>query len=601
MPKKKNNIADAFWKVFQPLPNLTVSEWAERYRVIPPMKSAEPGKWKNDRTPYLKKIMDAFNDENIEEIVFCSATQVGKTQVILNMLGYAVDFDPDSIMVVYPTEDTGRDVFRDFIDPMINSSRNLRNKKPDNANDYTLTRISFKNGATIFLAWANSPASLASKPIRYLFLDEVDKYPINAGKEASPIELAKERTSTFWNRKIVMVSTPTTESGHIWQAYEHADVQYHFYVPCPHCGHYQMLKFEQVRWENKTGTFIEAENTAYYECEKCGGKIYDHHKPKMLLKGEWRPDKRIRNYKTVAFHLSGLYSPWRTFGQFARKFLESKNQPEKLQNFVNSWLAEPWRDNTTLLKQEEAIESLKTHIQGEMGLVPSDAVALTAGVDVQADKMYFVIRAWKSDYTSWLILEGVVEDFDTLESVLFMNRYKTADGDSMAVELACIDSGFRTKEVYEFVAKHYPYARAIKGASTDLAGRPYSLPSSETKKQVGPAAPYIVNTNFYKDFIYMRMRIPPMESGSWYIYNGVSEDYLKQVTSEVRVLNKGKVRWVKRTEHAQNHLWDAEVYATVAADMLQVPFRKKNKEQKTIVVKKRKHKSNWISGGGGWL
>ena len=583
---KKARLFCFFWSLFKPALDLGVSEWAAQNRYLPAHKTPEPGLWKNERTPYLAKIMDMFNEVGVEEIVFCSATQVGKTQVILNMLGYAIDCQPDPILVVYPSEDVGKDIFKDYIKPMIDSCPTLKEKVSESVDDTTLTRMAFKNGAILTLAWANSPSKLASKPIRYLFLDEVDKYPTNVAKEASPIELAKERTTNFINKKIIMVSTPTTEAGHIWQAFQNADVHFYYFVPCPHCGTKQKLKFEQVKWDTEVKSYSEVEKIAYYECEKCKKKIYDYHKPQMLEKGVWKPDNRVKDYKTVGFHLSGLYSPWRTFGQFARKFLETKSSPEKLQNFINSWLAEPWKDNTEVMKQEEAIEELKKYMFNEQGKVPKDAVALTAGIDVQENCFYFVIRAWGTDLTSWLILEGIAADWEQLAKIIFLNRYPVEGStDFMTVEKACIDSGYRTKEVYQFVQQWYPLAIAIKGASTDLGGRPFEMPSQKAFRQLGKAAPFRINTNYYKDFISLRRRIPVGEAGAWYIYQGVSNDYLKQITSEIVVKKRNSLKWEPRTTNIKNHLWDAEVYATAAADMLQVWFREKKEKPKNQVKK----------------
>jgi len=603
--KARHDLIRAFYSALKPPPPITVSEWAASNRIIPPHKSAEPGRWRNERTPYLVKIMDSFNDPRAERIIFCSATQVGKTQAILNMLGYLIDCDPDTAMIVYPTEDTGRDVFRDFIDPMINACPALAEKKPSSMNDYTLSRIAMKGGATIFLAWANSPASLASKPVRYLFLDEVDKYPVTLGREANPIELAKERTSTFWNRKIVIVSTPTIEGGPIWQEMKYADKKFEYLVPCPHCMHRQKLIFEQIKWSNESGLFVEAERTAYYECEKCKKAIYDHHKPWMLENGGWVANNRAKRYKSVAFHLPGLYSPWRTFGQFVRTFLETKKRPEKLQNFVNSWLAEPWRDDSSRIDQDEAINSLISNVDGRRGLVNEQAVTLTAGVDVQEDCLYYVVRGWAPDLSSWLVLKGVVTDWEMLERVLFDVEYEDENGRLMKIELAAIDSGYRTDEVYRFVAAHYPFAIAIKGASTDLGGKPFSLPSSDSRKQLGVAAPYIINTRYFKDFIYMRRRLPAGEPGAWHIYAGVTEDYLKQITAEVRTVKKGKPTWQKRSEHAQNHYWDAEVYAAAAAEILGVSRRTKAKTQNQISAQRlrtpSRQKTSWLGNMRGWL
>ena len=315
----------ASFAVLKPPDLLTVSQWADSYRLLDEKSSALPGKWQTSRTPYLQEIMDAFASPDIEEIIFCKASQIGGTEAILNILAYIIAQDPSPTLLVYPTLDLAEFASSNRIQPMVTLIPETA-ARYSNRDSKTL-ELQF-DGMYLALSGANSPASLSSRPIRFLLLDEVDKYPANAGKEADPISLARERTKTFHNKKIAMISTPTLETGAIWQALESADERRYFYVPCPHCGSLQTLKMSNVRWPKAVSDPAEAREKAWYVCEICQEVIRDHHKQTMLQGGRWLSDNKSgRVSRCVAFHLSSIYSPWLTFGDIAAEFLKSKAFP----------------------------------------------------------------------------------------------------------------------------------------------------------------------------------------------------------------------------------------------------------------------------------
>ena len=326
----------------KPPEDLLVSEWAERYRVLDSKTSAMPGPWRNDKTPYLAGIMDELCNYETEEIIFVKPSQVGGTECLQNMLGWVIHQDPSPGMFVYPTDTLGESIVVNRLRPMLQASEPLRQRFREN--DSTKAELQF-DGMYLSIVGSNSPSQLASKAIRYLFLDEVDKYPGASKKEADPVSLARERTKTFHNRKIFITSTPTLKTGHIWKAMEGADIVKHYFVPCPHCGEYIELKWSQVKFPDEGMGSTERSELAAYICQECGGIITDQHKPQMLRHGEWRVvDERARPARKVAYWINTLYSPFVRLSEMVKAFLSSKDDPDLFQNFTNSWFAEPWED-----------------------------------------------------------------------------------------------------------------------------------------------------------------------------------------------------------------------------------------------------------------
>ena len=250
--RKKIEVTKYQWEALQflrPPEQLTVSEWAEKYRMLDSKSSAMPGPWSNDITPYLTGVMDEFNNYETEKIIFVKPTQIGGTEALQNMIGYIVMQDPSPTMIVYPTDTLAKSVSENRLQPMLKATPEIAKKFDENS---SLLELQF-DSMYISLTGSNSPSGLASKPIRFLMMDEVDKYPGASSKEADPIKLATERTKTFHNKKIYITSTPTLKTGHIWKEKEAADIEKHFFVPCPHCGEYIEFKFQNIRFPDDEG------------------------------------------------------------------------------------------------------------------------------------------------------------------------------------------------------------------------------------------------------------------------------------------------------------------------------------------------------------
>lgn len=290
--RQRRKTAKLFRRVIRntlsPKETLTVSEWAERYRVLDGTSNIQ-GKWSNDVTPYLRGIMDSFVDPAVRRIYFCKASQIGGTEAMLNMLGYIVTESPAPTMIVYPTDDLGKEVSNLRIKPafrLIPEVKKVFKEQESKELELRFTTM------TLFLNGAGSPSKLASKPIKYLFFDEIDKMGGASKKEASPFNLALERTKTYRpQEKVYACSTPTLRDNYIWNLHDGADEVRHYFVPCPNCGEMIELRFAQIRFEKddeKQMSIAERAKTATYYCEKCGMEIKNESKPEMLRRGEWQ-------------------------------------------------------------------------------------------------------------------------------------------------------------------------------------------------------------------------------------------------------------------------------------------------------------------------
>lgn len=595
-------------QVLRPVERVPVSKWAEANRVLPDSNSI-PGPWRNSVTPYLVEIMDAFSDEMVEEIIFVKPTQVGGTSAMENMLASAIAQDPAPAMCVYPSDDLAERTVESKLDPMIKSCKVLAAKY--RINDSKKLALKFAD-MTVWLTGANSPADLASTNIRYLFMDEVDKFPGASKKEADPVSLAKERTKTFFNRKIFMASTPTLKTGHIWKAKEAADVEKHYFVPCPHCGAFIELKFAQIKWPSKEDVPESADRAemATYVCQECGCVITDQDKGKMLAAGRWKPVRqKTQHPKSVAFWMNTLYSPFTRFSDIAREFMRSKDDPELLHNFANSWLAEPWED-TKLKTNAEMVMERQTETP-EWTLPPWTKL-VTGGIDVQENCLYWTIRAWGDYMTSQNISHGQALSMGEVERI--MNTELTMpNGEKVMVNLALMDSGDQTEDVYEFCALNSDWALPCKGTTTMLSHYRLSTVNKAGSRANGMTL-VLVDGGKYKDQIAARMR-KENGTGAWMVYQGCDLDYAEQVTAEHKITERsgGKEvqRWVLKTSHADNHYLDCEVYAAAAADVLGVRnlYLQNRVEENAQEVKKRAEpkpdarpqEETWIKDNDNWI
>lgn len=573
------------------------SEWADRGLVLDEKTSPEPGPLRLSRTPYMRGPLDAYSDSRVTTITLEWSTQVGKTVTMLAMLGSSIDQDPGTSLYVMPDEGNARKIVGDRIIPLIENSPKLRRHQGALSRDTANLRIDFDR-MRLYPAWSNSPSSLASFPCRFVFMDEVDKYPRWSGREADPRKLAEERTKNFWNRKVVIVSTPTTESGTIHQSFLRSD-QRRFWVRCPLCGEYQILWLSGICWqEGLSPSQIRTEGSAWYQCASCSGRIFDRDKPGMLETGVWCPEGcTVTRDGVIAgdpanvvpdhagFHLSVLYSPWVSFGRIAAEHLESREDPALLMNFVNSWLAEPWQEQSERVSYD-SILALRADGH-QLVFVPDDAVVLTAGIDVQLGRVFAIIRAWGPGDESWLVWNEEIHDqvdqetgeitqsdLGALRDLLLRTWPRVGGGPGLKVRLSCVDTGYRTDEVYKF-CRQVENVRPVKGANKELPSPFYPTTIDRDRRgrllAVGLQLWY-VDTKFFKDRINrMRKASPPL----WHIPTNVSQDYMKQVSSEHKVIlrNSRGIRrevWTLRPGQKQNHYWDGEVYAAAAAEMLGV-------------------------------
>lgn len=588
--------------------DLTVSQWAEKYRVLDEASNIS-GKWSNDITPYLNGIMDAFNESHIREIYFCKASQIGGTEALINILCYLIMESPAPAMIVYPSDDLAKDISNDKLKPAFRLIPQIRKLFYENGSKEL--RMKFKT-MVLYLRGAGSPSKLASKAIKYLFFDEIDKMGGASKKEASPFSLAMERVKTYKSQsKVYACSTPTLRTNYIWELHDNADEVRHYFVPCPHCGELIELRWKQVIFakdEEKQMSPYDRAKTAVYICQECGCEILDSDKPKMLREGKWIAVKKrgVGRPKSVGFWINSLYSVFVTWADAAEEYLKSYEDPELLQNFVNSWLAEAWED-TKLKTTEDLVTERQTELQEFV--VPLWTKLLTGGVDVQENCLYYTIRAFGDFTTSQNITHGQVLSFSEIEQI--MNReFETEDGRKVVVNLALIDSGYQPDATYDFCVDNSDWALPVKGSSNPMRDRYKISKVDKINSKAYGMQLVLADGDQYKDSIAARMG-RDNGVGSWMVYGGCDEEYAKQVTSEHKVSVQAKngsrkTTWVKKHSHADNHYLDCEVYAMVAAEMLGVRSLHLQQKNDEDVSEKKEAESyvpeeNWIQQQESWI
>jgi len=504
--------------------------------------------------------MDTVADPTIETIVIMSSAQVGKTEIINNIVGYFIDRDPAPMMVLQPTVDMAKTWSHDRLAPMVRDTPCLKELIADNksrASSNTLFHKSFPGGH-ITMTGANSPTGLASRPIRVVCCDEVSRYPQSAGAEGDPVNLIRKRATTFHNRKIILTSTPTLKGAcRIEQEFSISDRRY-FNVPCPHCDHAQRLQWANVQWpEGKP-------SAAVMVCKECGGVIEDKHKPKMLRAGKWIAENP--GGKIAGFHLNELYSPWRTFADVAEDFVEAKKNPETLKTWVNTSLGETW---------EDAGDSLSEHLLAErkenyaIDAIPPEVLLLTAGADIQKDRIEISIVGWGLDQECWVLDHRVLWGDPTQQKVWHeLEEVLTQTYDGHRIAGSAIDSGYLTEYVYQFTKpRSSRRVFAIKGQAG--MGRPLTTKPKPVGRTRTPM--YTIGVDTAKRTIYSRLRLT---SGEGYIHFGVDfdDEYFLQLTAEKMVTKYRRgfpvMEFVKTRE--RNEALDCLAYAYAALDNLNV-------------------------------
>lgn len=545
---------------------MKVSEWADQNRILTSEASAEAGIWRTSRCPFQKEIMDVIGDRSIEVVVFSKSSQVGATEIINNVIGYYIAQDPSPILVLQPTLDMARTWSKDRLAPMLKSSPALKGKvkEPRSRNSENTVLHKKFAGGNLSIVGANSASSLASRPVRILLCDEVDRYPESASTEGDPIRLAIKRTQTFTNRKILMASTPTIDGiSRIQAAWETSDKRFYF-VPCPECKEMQKLEWKFVHWDEGKP------ESAYYACPHCGGILEEKDKIKMLQGGEWRATEETN--RVAGFHISELYSPWSTWESMVETFLEVKKHPEQLKTFINTALGEVWMG-----EQGEKIESHELMSRREnydASLIPDDVLVITAGVDVQKDRIEVQVIGWALESQSYVLeyhsIWGETSHKDVFNSLddFLKNQYKKENGSVLRIACAAIDSGYQTQAVYNFcLGKIRRRIFAIKGMST--AGKLIAGKATRVGKQRVPLIP--VGTDTAKEVIFSWLQVDEVSAGYIHFPSNVDEEYFEQLTSEKRMVtfSKGIKKLVFKKIRDRNESLDTFVYCLAAFHILQ--------------------------------
>lgn len=569
----------------QPRPRLTVSEWADAHRVIAAGTSPEPGPWRTARAPYLRGMMDALNEPGVETVAIMIASQAGKTEVVLNLLGYYVDQDPAPILLVQPNIDVMESFSKERIEATFRASPALRGKFDTGLRERGASRKSSETirlkmfaGGYLAMAGANAPSGLASRPIRIVLCDEVDRFPESSGVEGDPVKLARQRTSNFHNRKIILVSTPTIDGLSKIQREHAVGDRRQYHVPCPHCGALQVLQWERLHYKNEAGEREFAQ--AHYVCEHCKARIDERHKLDMLAAGEWiaqTPGGSDGTGKVVSFgDLSALYSPWVSWSTMAAEWCKAHDERDRhgLKEFVNLRLGQPFVEH----EQSIGVDYLERRREYYGETLSSDVCLLTAGVDVQDDRLELEIVGWGRGRESWGVQyltlmgdPGKPEVWQLLDGQLVVSR-ETDDGRRLSVITTCVDSGGHyTSEVYEFCrAREQRRVWAIKGKG----GPGVPVVSKPTRNNRIKAALFHVGVDDIKAGIMAALRLDNEGPGYCHFPREPERKYgaeffsglLSEKWTVVQRGGKKRAEWKKLTD--RNEPLDCRVYATAALEIL---------------------------------
>lgn len=568
-------------RAFMPPQNWTVDEWADNRRWLSGKSAKESGWWRTSKTPYLREIMRELSPRSrAREVVFIAASQVGKTESANNFLGFIIDQAPGPVMFVLPTTDLAKRHSKQRIAPLIEESPCLRGLvKPSRSRDSgNTTLVKEFPGGILVLAGANSASGLKSTPIKYLITDEEDSYPLNVDEEGSPVKLAQARQTTFEGAvgvKHLRTSTPTIKGlSSIEEAYEASD-QRQYWVPCPHCQEMQVLQFERLEWPaGKPGE-------AKYRCQHCDELIEERHKTWFLENGEWR--RSNIDSEVPGFHLSGLYSPygWLSWSKIATEYELAKRNPNLMRTFQNTRLGQSYQDSG------EAPEWQLLYARREqypLGTAPMGVLFLTAGIDVQRDRLEIQVVGWGSDKQSWLVDYSVL-DGDTSRQDVWKNlaayvarSWPHASGIALPLTRYAIDSGYATQDVYAWARTQFP-AQCLVVKGFDSGAVPIGQPSAvevtvNGRKYKRGVKMWPVATGILKAELYRWLKLDkPTQAEEPFLpgychFPEVGDEFFKQLTAEqlvVKPTKQGfkKLEWQKVRD--RNEALDTRVYARAAA------------------------------------
>lgn len=588
---EKGELLKATYELFRPPRRRTVSQWADENRILVSDSSSEAGRWRTDRAPYQREIMDAFTDPKIYEIDVMASAQVGKSEIQLNMIGEAVDEDPGPMMYVQPTKEMAEDYSKRRIAPMISACPTLREKfyaaKGKDSNN-TISMKLFPGGSLAIIG-ANSPTDLASKPIRYLLFDEIDRFPDSAGTEGDPIALAERRTETFrHNRKIVKCSTPTIKGKSKIEKAFMKGTQEEWRTECPQCRSFSFIRFDDIRFDreefrDEDGKKDWIVTNARWRCPVCQREIPEAEAKRLPAKWFARNPKALAN-GIRSFRLSAFMSPWSDWRDIALSFLHAKDDPQLLQVFHNTMLGESWelRESNS---EPQQLYGRREHYNAQ---VPTGVLVMTMGVDTQDNRLEYEIVGWDRDEQSWGIQRGIIPGRPDAPGVweeidnLLEQEWEMANGMTLRISATFVDSGGHfTSDVYRQCARReMRRVFAIKGEPGE--GKAY-VRLMKKEKDAPKGTRFMIAVDSGKEAILYGAGVE--EPGARFMHFPVGDDrgydleFFRGLLSEKQMLVRRRgqnvITWEK--VHERNEPLDCRNYARAAYKFFHWDFTKVEK------------------------
>ncbi len=555
-------------------PKPPLSQWADDNRYLSLESNPTGGRWHTSTVPYLREIMDTLTDPRYEKVVWMASSQVAKTETELNFVGWIMDQDPGPILLIQETIENARSWSKDRLDPMLRDTPALHGKISSSRGiaaqeEITSNQILHKSfpGGHLTGVGSNSGAGLSMRPIRYVLADEIDAWSPSAGEEGDQLDLAEIRTTWFFNRKIVVISSPRTKATSRIEPLYHESDQRRYFVPCPHCGHFQQLLWDNFRWD-KYESGKDVPESAHFVCLSCHGRIEEKHKIAMLTAGEWRATFPER--KVAGFWLWAAYSPVVAWSWIAEQYLKVHKNPERYKVFINTIRAETWEEPSDAPEWEIVAARAEPY---EQWIVPHGVGFLVAAGDVQDDRIEFSVWGFGREEESWLIGHDVIQgntDLDTpflaFEQKAFLQLAQPTRQRVLQPLLAFLDSGAKTQQVYSFVRTR-AHIYAIKGQSQQFAqvvGSPTWQDIDHKGKKVQSGVQlWPVGVHRIKKLLYGRLKLT--KPGPRYLHfpHNLSDEYYRQLTAEKLITHQnGREEWKK--ERA-NECLDCAVYSYAAA------------------------------------
>ncbi len=592
---------------WRPSEQLTVSQWADKYRIIPPKNNPEPGPWRTARTPYAREIMDSLSNPRIREVVCVKPAQCAGSAIGRNWIGHTVDIDPGPMIIVFPTEASVRENMEERILPMFKDCPRLRRYVTGRKADMKMGAAHLTS-CSIFTGYSGSPAAVAQRAIMKLYFDEVDKMQGYRGVEADALSLSDVRTKTYQHRrKKYVVSTPTIPSGPIMRAYEACPDRRTFHVTCRECGEHEEFAWSGVKWagmekddaeslHGQLAAFDSKLLEAHYEFKCCQSIITDKERLGYVADGIWVSAVEVQHSESVGFKISGLSSPFTSLTELAREYVSARlTGLDKLQGFYNSFLGEPFygldadSGQAAYVSPDTIYHKQCGHARG---LVPQWATVLVAGADTQKNSFVWVVRAYGKGYRSRLVDFGVAESEADLKASTLDREYDLEGSPRKIRPLRLmIDSGggrhkpdaTRTEEVYRFSKTNPVHIMPIKGHGGSapprepVASHPHVYRYPGQEKKTLDVVLTIIDVEYFKDL--MASRINDEDKTLWEVCDGLDRNYVQQMTAQRRDLIKREIlkdlrireiwRWVSRPVGAKKDYWDAENYCAAGAFLLE--------------------------------